>query len=114
MTDRGGHDGGDGAHDLERTLEAARRAAPALTAGRTQKWRWAVSSRVDGRRRSSTPALAAACAAAAVLAIVGWRALRSGADVIASAPPRVQSASGPIGSQILADGSRVVPDGPST
>jgi transmembrane sensor len=101
----------DGAPDLERTLEAARRAAPALTASRTQTWRWAVSSRLDGRRRTWTPTLAAAaCAAAAVLAIVGWRQLGPRSDVAVAPAPRGEAAS----QLVLADGTRVVPDGPAT
>ena len=63
-----GEDSGAGARDLERTLAAARRDAPALTPSRTQTWRWAVSSRLDGHRQRRIPTLAAACAAAAVLA----------------------------------------------
>ena len=113
-----GNDSGDGARDLERTLAAARRSEPALTPSRTQTWRWAVSSRVDGHRRSRIPALAAACAAAAVLAFVGWRALgtRSDIDMAASGPSlsparRASDAGAQI---VLADGSRVVPDGPTT
>jgi transmembrane sensor len=119
-----GDDGRDGGADLERTLEAARRAAPALTPSRTQAWRWAVSARLDGRRRSRVPTLVAACAVAAVLAIVGWRARGPASDPAASrpsfiaapartaAPPRHASdADGPI---VLADGSRIVPDGPTT
>ena len=113
-----GDDSGDGARDLERTLEAARRAAPALTPSRTQTWRWAVSSRLDGRRRSRIPALAAACAAAAVLAgvLAGWRALGPGSDVAASGPSLspARHASDADGQIVLADGSRVVPDGPTT
>jgi len=122
MTEHGGQDGVEDVEDagqLGRTLEAARRAAPALTPGRSQQWQWAVLSRLDGRRRGRTPALAVACAAAVVLAIVGWRQL--------GAPPRGQIASQPrpasesslqvglqVGLQVLADGSRVVPDGPAT
>ena len=111
-----GDDSGAGARDLERTLEAARRSAPALTPGRTQTWRWAVSSRLDGHRRSRIPALAAACAAAAVLAIVGWRALGTGSDLAASGPSLspARHASGVDAQIVLADGSRVVPDGPTT
>jgi transmembrane sensor len=106
----------EGVRDLERTLEAARRAGPALTASRIQTWRWAVSSRLDGRRRSRNPALLAAGAAAAVIAIVGWRQWAPGSDVVAPAPPD-QAASGPSlppTQTVLADGSRVVPDGPTT
>src|SRR5688572_25263296 len=101
--------------ELERTLEAARRAAPAVTASRSQTWRWAVLSRLDGRRRGRTPAIVAlTCATAAVVAIVGWQALGwrqlgpkfvAKSDPIASTSPR---------DQILADGSRIVPDGPAT
>src|SRR4051812_40027570 len=111
-----GEDSRDGARNFERTLEAARRAAPALTPGRTQTWRWAVSSRLDGRRRSRTPALVAACAGAAVIAIAGWRALGPGADPAASRPSLspARHASGAAGQIVLADGSRVIPDGPTT
>jgi transmembrane sensor len=96
--------------DLERTLEAARRAAPAVTPSRSQKWRWAVLSRLDGRRPSRAPAiLAVACAAIAVVAIAGWRSLApkvpTTPDAIASAAP---------GDRLLPDGSRVFPDGPAT
>jgi len=119
MTEQRGQ-GDDGARDLERTLEAARRAAPALTPGRTQTWRWAVSSRLDGRRRSRMPALAA-CAAAAVLAgalvNVGWRALGIGADIdVTASASRSQArhASAADGQIVLPDGSRIVPDGPTT
>jgi transmembrane sensor len=101
----------DPSGDLERTLEAARRAEPALTAGRTQKWRWAVAARLDGRRRSRAPVLAAACAAAVVLAVLGWRGIGPASAPIVSAPPREQLA-GAV--QMLADGSRVIPDGPTT
>jgi len=119
VTERGhGNDSGDGARDLERTLAAARRATPALTPSRTQTWRWAVSSRVDGRRRSRMPALAAACAVAAVLVLVGWRALRPASDIdlIASGPSLspARHASAEHAQIVLADGSRVVPDGPTT
>ena len=103
---------GDDAEGLGETLESARRAAPAITPSRSQKWRWAVLSRLDGRQRSRTPALAVAFAAAVVLAIVGWRELRPRPDLVASPPPpRPASESG---GQILADGSRVIPDGPAT
>jgi transmembrane sensor len=60
----------------------------------------------------------AACAAAAVLVIVGWRALGTGADIDRAArgpslsPAR--HASEAAGQIVLADGSRVVPDGPTT
>jgi transmembrane sensor len=122
MTDgREGVGGGiDAGGDLARTLEAARRAAPAVTASRSQKWHWAVLSRLDGRPRRRSPALAAAFVAAAVLAIVGWRALAPGPYAIApsSAPARDQAASpgGPSAHApyTLADGSRVIPDGPTT
>jgi transmembrane sensor len=114
---RGQGDDSDGARDLERTLAAARRDAPALTPGRTQTWRWAVSSRLDGHRRSGIPALAAACAATAVLAlaIVGWRALGT-ADLAASGPSLspARHAPGADGQIVLGDGSRVVLDGPTT
>jgi transmembrane sensor len=114
-----GDDSGAGARDLERTLEAARRAAPALTPSRTQTWRWAVSSRVDGRGQRRIPALAAACAAAVILAgvVAGWRALgpRSDIDIAASGPPPSRARHADAEAQIvLADGSRVVPDGPTT
>jgi len=122
VTEQRGHgdDSGDGAPDLARTLEAARRDAPALTPSRTQTWRWAVSSRLDGRRRRRMPALVAACAVAAVLALamVGWRTLGTGSDIDRAAsqpalpsPRRAADAAAPI---VLADGSRVVPDGPTT
>ncbi|HEY5447533.1 MAG TPA: FecR domain-containing protein [Polyangia bacterium] len=127
MTDRSGSDGlDDGEGGLEdagalgRTLEAARRAAPALTPGRGQQWRWAVLSHVDGRRRSRRPALAIACAAAVLLAIVGWRQLGPGTphDPIAASAampqPRPASDPGDPGTQVLADGSRITSDGPTT
>jgi transmembrane sensor len=118
MTEQGGQDedSGAGARDLERTLEAARRSAPALTPSRTQTWRWAVSSRLDGRRRGRIPALAAACAAAGVVAIIGWRALGPGSDLAASGPSLspARHASDADGQIVLTDGSRVVPDGPTT
>src|SRR5262245_54793477 len=112
MTDHGGQDGVDGADDgseLGRTLEAARRAAPALTPGRTQQWRWAVLSRLDGRRRSRAPAFAIACAAAVLLVIVGWRQLRPPGDQAPS-----QASISLSGAHVLADGTRVFPDGPTT
>src|SRR5262245_49395608 len=112
MTDQPGRDDVDDAGELGRTLEAARRAAPALTPRRTQQWRWAVLSRVDGRGRRPTPAIAVACAAAVILAIVGWRQLRPAHDQAASRP-QLRPPSGP-GVQTLADGTRVVPDGPTT
>ena len=43
--------------DVERTVELARRAAPAQTAGRSQQWRWAVLSRVDRKQRPSRAAV---------------------------------------------------------
>jgi transmembrane sensor len=123
MTDQSGRsdDGLDEPGELGRTLEAARRAAPAVTPSRSQKWRWAVLSRLDGRQRSRTPTLAVVCAAAVVLAIVGWRGLGPASHPIASAPapapasmwPPKRSASDS-DAQVLADGSRIVPDGPTT
>jgi hypothetical protein len=111
MNDQSGDHSLDGDGDLEPMLAAARRAAPALTPGRSQKWRWALLSRLDGRRRSRVPAVAAACVAAAALAVIGWRQLGPGSDPIASTTPQPASDTG---LQILADGSRVVPDGPAT
>ncbi len=103
MPDPGaGHDV-DGENELEPMLTAARRAAPALTPSRGQQWRWAVLSRVDGRRRSRRPAFAIACAAAVLLVIVGWRQLGPGAARESQA-----------GAQVLADGTRIIPDGPTT
>jgi hypothetical protein len=110
-------DGFEVGGDLQRTLEAARRAAPAITASRSQTWRWAVLSRLDGRRRRRSPALVAAFAAAAVFALVVWRALAPGPYPVAErgAAPRDQAAAGASADpHVLADGSRVVPDGPAT
>src|SRR4051812_36718880 len=110
-----GEDSRDGARNFERTLEAARRSAPALTPSRTQTWRWAVSSRVDRHRQRRIPALGP-CVVVAVLAIVGWRALRSGADLVASgpSPSRARHAGAAAAPIVLGDGSRVLPDGPTT
>src|SRR5262245_1867633 len=98
---------------LDRTLEAARRAAPALSPSRSQKWHWAVLSRLDGRQGRRVPTLVAACAVVSVAALVGWRTLGPRPALVASAPPRSETAPDR-GGQTLADGTRIFPDGPTT
>ena len=61
--------------DVERTVELARRAAPAQTAGRSQQWRWAVLSRVDRKQRPSRAAVLLAAGGLAAIAAVGWKVL---------------------------------------
>src|SRR5262245_53667077 len=105
MPDQGEGHGLDSEGDLGPMLVAARRAAPALTPSRSQKWRWALLSRLDNRPRSRTPAVAAACAAAAVLAIIGWRH-HSASEL--SAPARQPTTASGQHVLVLGDGSRVL------
>ena len=104
--------------DVERTVELARRAAPAQTAGRSQQWRWAVLSRVDRKQRPSRAAVLLAAGGLAAIAAVGWRVLGVGAPPVADGSERTRPA--PVtplpepGVEQLHDGSRIFRDGPST
>jgi transmembrane sensor len=102
---------------VDPTVELARDAMPARTAGRSQQWRWAILSRVDRKGQVPRAAIIAAAGVAAI-AVAGWRFL--GAPSIADeagharpAPvtPPASSRPAPRVRQ-LADGSRIVLDGP--
>ena len=102
--------------DVERTVELARRAAPAQTAGRSQQWRWAVLSRVDRKQRPSRAAVLLAAGGLAAIAAVGWKVL--GQAPVADGSERTMPA--PVtplpepGVEQLRDGFRIFRDGPST
>jgi hypothetical protein len=102
--------------DVERTIELARRAAPAQTAGRNQQWRWAVLSRLDRKRRPSPALVLLAAGGLAAIVAVGWRQL--GAPTVADGSERTAPASvTPLpepGVERLDDGSRIFREGPST
>lgn len=108
--------------DIERTVEMARRAAPAQTAGRSQQWRWVVLSRLDRKRSPPrvTPIVAAAGLAAAIAVVVGWRYLDApsvsdGSRATTPASDTRRPTPRPEARvQQLADGSRIFLDGPST
>ena len=76
--------------DVERTVELARRSAPAQTAGRSQQWRWAVLSRVDRKQRPYRAAVLLAAGGLAAIAAVGWRVL--GAPPVADGSERTMPA----------------------
>jgi hypothetical protein len=106
--------------EIEQTIELARRASPAQTAGRDQQWRWMVSSRLDRKRNLPRAAVLLAAGGVAAVAVVGWRYLGtpsvsdgSRRPEPASVPPRPDRAPEPRIEQ-LADGSRIFIEGPST
>jgi TolA-binding protein len=105
--------------DLEKQLQAARRAGPSWNPGRQQRVNWAVWAGLGGqeaaRRRRTRVGLGFWTLGLATLAlgvVHHWRQTRP-LPVLAP-PPRTASAP-PAGlSSTLADGSRVVLDGPGT
>jgi len=94
--------------ELERIVAAARKAGPPWTPARQQRVSWTVMSRLERTRRR--PLAVVACVAAAAMALALWH------HRPVSAPPHVTVAVEAPGSltTTLADGSRVVRDGPAT
>jgi transmembrane sensor len=99
--------------DLEKTLAAARKASPPWSPARQQRVSWAVMTRLEeARRRRPLALLALGGAAAAALAVFAWRWQQ------AAPPPAVVAAPAPGApaalASVLADGSRIVLDDPTT
>ncbi len=97
--------------ELERTLEAARRAEPSWSAGRQHQIKWALMARVGRGRR---PALRLGLAMAVVTLMVagfGWWTHQHGSSVAPSAGDAPLAVERPL--PRLADGSSIVLDGPS-
>jgi TolA-binding protein len=99
--------------ELEKTLAAARKAGTPWSPARQQRVSWAVMTSLErARRRRPLAALALAGAAAAAVGVVVWR--RTQPEPAAPAAVAVTpGAAGALASS-LADGSRIVLDGPAT
>jgi TolA-binding protein len=99
--------------ELEKALAAARKAGPPWSPARQQRVSWAVMTRLErARRRRPVAALALAGAAAAAIGVVVWRHAGPPPD----APPVAAATPAVPGSLVssLADGTRILLDGPAT
>jgi transmembrane sensor len=100
--------------ELQKTLAAARKAAPPWTPARQQRVNWAVMSRLQGTRRRPLAVLAMAGAAAAAIGLFVWK--RPEGRPLAPPPVRAGASETSIPSlaSSLADGSRIDLDDPAT
>src|SRR5262245_59094116 len=97
--------------DVERKLELVRRAGPSLTAGRSQRWRWAALSRLERKSRLPRTVVLAAAGVVAVVAAVGVRHVGAPSVSDASGQPRPAAPTAqPPDPRVrsLADGSRIL------